>query len=84
LGQLTNLNGGANVSGNSWTSQSGTVKPLQVTAGDLSYPNYYTSPSGPSRSSHLDTSILNAEDAYSSFDTIIENTLVCKLSFKIK
>jgi len=75
LGQLTNLNGGANVSGNSWTSQSGTVKPLQVTAGDLSYPNYYTSPSGPAAHLHLDTSILNAEDAYSSFDTIIENTL---------
>jgi hypothetical protein len=75
LGQLTNLNGGANVSGNSWTSLSGTVKPLQVMANDLTYPNYYTSPSGSGAHLHLDTSVLNAEDAYSSFATVVENTL---------
>lgn len=75
LGQLTNLNAGANVSNNSWISLSGNVKPLQVIEGDLTYPNYYTSSSGAGSHLHLDSSVFNAEDAYSAFDTVKENTL---------
>ena len=36
-GQLTNLSGGANVSGGNWVNFSGTGSPIQVSSGSLSY-----------------------------------------------
>ena len=83
LGQLTNLNGGANVSNNSWLTLSGTIKPVMVTEGNLTYPNYYTSPSGSAAHLHLDSSVLNTEDVYSVFDTIKDGTLYVSFLLRV-
>lgn len=82
-GQLTNLNAGANVSSGAWISYSGAEKPLQVVAGNLIYPDYLTSPSGYSTGIVMDSSVLNAEDAYMSFPAVTENTVYISFLLKV-
>ena len=82
-GQLTNLNGGANVSGGIWTTLSGATKPLRITAGNLSYPNYYTAPSNSSGHLHLDSSLSDAEDAYTSIQIVKDSTVYVSFLLKV-
>lgn len=82
-GQLTNLNAGANVSNNGWTSFSGTAKPLQVVTGNLIYPDYLTAPTEPGRCLAMDSSLLNMEDAYMSFDPVKENSVYVSFLLKL-
>jgi hypothetical protein len=59
--------GTANVSGGNWVTNTGTGNFLQVTAGNLSYPNYITSPApGSNKLSTVATSS-SAEDTYRAF-----------------
>ncbi len=64
-GQLTAVNGGANVSGGNWVSYSGTTLPLQVTSGSLTYTGYSSSGIG----NKVDVINGSAEDAYRQFTT---------------
>jgi Secretion system C-terminal sorting domain len=82
-GQLTSLNAGANVSNGSWLSFSGTDKPLRVVAGNLIYPDYLTAPSEPGACISMDSSVLNAEDAFMSFPTVTENTVYISFLLKV-
>lgn len=71
-GQLTALNGGADVSGGNWVSYSGTTLPLQVTLGSLAYSNYPSSEIG----NKVDVINGSAEDAYRQFTTQTEGSKV--------
>ena len=82
-GQLTTLNTGANVSGGNWVGFSGTGKPLQVVAGNLTYTGYSTSPSGTSGRLVADTSKGSAEDAYYTFDSVKAGTVYFSFLSKI-
>lgn len=62
-GQLTDVNGGANVSGGNWVSYSGTTLPIMVTGGSLSYPGYAFSGIG----NKVGLIQGSAEDAYRQF-----------------
>ncbi|MCC6396880.1 MAG: T9SS type A sorting domain-containing protein [Bacteroidetes bacterium] len=64
-GQLTDLNGGANVSGGAWTSFSGTGNALMVVDANLSFPGYPGSGAGGTL--RLRSTSTSAEDAYASF-----------------
>ncbi len=65
VGQLTAAAAGANVSGGAWISSSGTGNYIQVAAGSLTYPNYFTNPSGTNNGKVVLNAILtSAEDAY--------------------
>lgn len=66
-GQLTDANGGANVSGGAWATNSGTSKFIQVVSTNLTYANYITNPTSDSRAITLDTSTSSAEDAFTNF-----------------
>ena len=67
-GQLTDLNAGANVSGGSWISFSGTGNALMVVDGNLSYSGYASSGAGRMLQVRLTTT--SAEDAYTPFDSV--------------
>src|SRR5690242_13086912 len=82
VGQLTSLNGGSNVSGGRWKTASGTRKPIQVVAGNLSFPGYTTSPSGQSEHLLLDTGN-RAERAYVSFNIVQNNTAYVSFLLKV-
>jgi len=71
-GQLTALNGGADVSGGNWTSYSGTSLPLQVTLGSLAYTDYPSSGIG----NKVDVINGSAEDAYRQFTTQAEGSKI--------
>jgi hypothetical protein len=64
-GQLTNLSGGANVSGGNWVNFSGTGNPILVTAGSLSFSGYPSS--GIGNKVNLIQTGASAEDAYRAF-----------------
>ncbi|NSW45210.1 MAG: DUF5018 domain-containing protein [Bacteroidales bacterium] len=64
-GQLTDVNGGANVSGGNWISYSGTASPLMVSAGSLTYAGYISSGIG----NKVEVLYGTAEDAYRQFTT---------------
>ncbi|MBP1657811.1 MAG: Fibronectin type domain protein [Bacteroidetes bacterium] len=67
-GQLTDLNAGANVSGGTWISFSGTGNALMVVDGNLSYTGYASS--GVGRMLQVRLTSTSAEDAYVSFDSV--------------
>src|SRR3954471_8554288 len=71
IGQLTS------VSGSNWLHFTGTTKPIQVIAGNLTYPGYITSPSSTSALVLLDSSISNAEDAFIRFGRVDSSTVYC-------
>ena len=83
-GQLTSANGGANVSGGLWVTNSGNGKFLQVVAGDLTYPDYITNPSLISAHLELDTSKSSSEDAYTSFDSVKTGTLYASFLLNVE
>ncbi|GAB4446368.1 MAG: hypothetical protein Fur0028_00770 [Bacteroidales bacterium] len=62
-GQLTDVNGGANVSSGNWISYSGTALPLMVSSGSLTYTGYISSGIG----NKVEVWYGSAEDAYRSF-----------------
>ncbi len=66
-GQLTNLSGGANVSGGNWVNYSGTGTAIQVSSGGLSYSGYPQSGIGNKIDIVATTS--SAEDTYRQFTT---------------
>jgi len=71
-GQLTTVSSGA------WVHFSGTTKPIQVVAGNLTYPGYITSPSPTSGLIFLDSAKTNAEDVDRAFGTAIDSgSLYC-------
>ncbi|MBI5215029.1 MAG: T9SS type A sorting domain-containing protein [Ignavibacteriae bacterium] len=70
-GQLTNVNGGGNVSGGNWVSYSGTTLPLQVTSGSLTFTGYASSGVG----NKVVTQPGSAEDAYRQFTTQTTGTV---------
>ncbi|MCU0421985.1 MAG: T9SS type A sorting domain-containing protein [Bacteroidia bacterium] len=72
LGQLTTNNSGANVSAGAWTFIGGAL-PLNVVAGNLTYPNYASSNIG-NRLATRDTSAA-AEDAYTSFTPVTSGSI---------
>lgn len=63
LGQLTDINGGANVSGGNWVNFSGTGFPLTVASGSLTFAGYPSSGVG----NKINTVNGSAEDAYRQF-----------------
>ena len=69
LGQLTDNNGGANVSMGTWLQFSGTAFDIMNVAGSLSYPNYFTSPTPSSGKIVLQSSPTSAEDVLRNFTT---------------
>lgn len=76
-GQLTDLNGGANVSSGAWKNSSGNAEPLQVVTGNLSYADYITNPLPGSGRLRMDTVTGSGEDAYMSFAAQNANTVYC-------
>lgn len=76
-GQLTDSAGGANVSGGKWTPNTGSGKFIKVVTGDLSYAGYGTNPEPGSGRILLDTTTSSAEDAFTTFDSVKENTVYC-------
>jgi hypothetical protein len=70
-GQLTTVSSGA------WVHFSGTTKPIQVVAGNLTYPGYVTSPSPASGLIFLDSAKSNAEDVNRSFGAVNSGSLYC-------
>src|SRR4051794_37491892 len=66
------------VSDSVWTHFGGTTKPIQVIAGNLTYPNYTTNPS-PDTSGlvFLDSAKSNAEDANIKFSTVDSGIVYC-------
>src|SRR3954467_8660621 len=65
------------VSDSSWLHFSGTTKPIQVIAGNLTYPGYTTAPSLSSGLVLLDSSKSNAEDVYTRFGRIDSGVIYC-------
>lgn len=82
LGQLTDANGGANVSGGNWKTNSGTGKYIQVVEGNLTYPSYITNPVN---NAHilLDSTKGSAEDVYTNFDSVESNTVYCSFLINV-
>jgi len=68
-GQLTTVSGGA------WVNFSGTGYFIPVSSGNLSYPNYVTSPNGSSGKISIVSASSSAEDDYSAFATTSSGTL---------
>lgn len=66
-GQLTNLNAGANVSGGTWVTFSGSGNAIQVSSGSLSYAGYASS--GIGNKIDIISTATSAEDAYRAFTT---------------
>jgi hypothetical protein len=71
IGQLTI------VSDSSWLHFSGTTKPIQVIAGNLTYPGYITSPSPTSGLVFLDSAKSNAEDVNRAFGAVDSGSVYC-------
>ena len=69
-GDLTNVSGGL------WHHYSGTIKPIQVVSGNLTYPGYVTDPTTEAKIM-LDTAKLNAEDAYIEFTKVDTGSVYC-------
>ncbi|MEP6513897.1 MAG: T9SS type A sorting domain-containing protein [Parafilimonas sp.] len=82
-GQLTDANGGANVSGGNWVSFSGTGNYLEVTEADYTYADYVTNPAADSRHLHIITSPSSAEDASTAFTLQNANTVYCSFLLNV-
>lgn len=82
-GQITDANGGANVSGGVWKSTSGTGKYIQAVDASLSSPIYFTSPTPDSRHIVLDTATSSAEDIKTSFATQTAGTVYCSFLINV-
>ncbi|HRI19651.1 MAG TPA: T9SS type A sorting domain-containing protein [Panacibacter sp.] len=82
-GQLTDSAGGANVSGGKWTPNTGGGKFIKVVTGDLSYAGYGTNPEPGSGRILLDSTTSSAEDAFTSFDSVKENTVYCSFLLQL-
>ncbi len=82
LGGLTDL-GTNNVSGGNWTPNSGTGNYLQVTAGSLTYPNYFTSPTPTSNKLSLVNFPTSSEDAFRSFTPQNSGTVYASALIKV-
>src|SRR5436305_5463536 len=65
------------VSDSNWVHFSGTSEPIQVTAGNLTYPGYFTNPSSTSALVLLDSARSNAEDDYTRFGSVDSGTVYC-------
>jgi hypothetical protein len=76
-GQLTDAAGGANVSGGSWQSISGTGKYIGVVDGSLSLNGYVTNPTANSRHILIDTTTVSAEDVRSNFAAQTSGKVYC-------
>ena len=85
-GRLTDDLSGANVSGGNWQTITDTYnKWANVVAGNLTYPNYFTGPSGTSNQLAIDSLISGGgkvEDVFRNFTAVTTNTIYA--SFLIK
>ncbi len=83
-GQLTDYNGGANVSGGNWVQFSGTGLLIQCVDGNLSYPSYSASEIGRMIKIQRHPSGQSAEDVYHQFTTqSTEITIYYSLLFRV-
>jgi hypothetical protein len=64
-------------SDSSWLHIGGTTKPIQVIAGNLTYPGYVTNPSPTSGLILLDSAKSNAEDVATKFTTVDSGIVYC-------
>lgn len=76
-GQITDANGGANVSSGVWKTLSGSAKYLTAVDGSLSLAIYSTDPAPDSRHIVLDTSSSSAEDIKTLFASQTAGTVYC-------
>ncbi len=83
VGQITDANGGANVSAGVWKSTSGTGKYIQAVDASLSSPIYFTSPAVDSRHIVLDTCTSSAEDIKTSFAMQTGGTVYCSFLINV-
>lgn len=82
-GQLTDANGGANVSAGVWTTLSGTGKFLTAVDGSLSLTIYQTDPAPDSRHIVLDTVSASAEDIKTLFTSQTSGTVYCSFLINV-
>ena len=82
LGALTSV-GGADVSGGVWTNFSGTGNYLQVTAGNLTYPNYFTGPTPTSNKLTLVDFPTSSEDVLRGFTIQTSGTVYASFLIKV-
>lgn len=82
-GALTDASGGANVSGGAWQSFSGSGNFLMVTAGNLAYPNYYTSPTASSNKLTTVDFPTSSEDVFRNFTTQTSGTVYGSFLVKV-
>jgi hypothetical protein len=75
-GDLTNVSGGL------WHHYSGNTEPIKVVSGNLSYPGYTTNPITETKVK-LDTSQLNAEDAYVEFSQVNSESVYCSFLLNV-